>query len=47
MLLAQEIVRDYHKDKGNPRCTLKVDLKKAYDSINWDFMMHSLHCFRL
>jgi hypothetical protein len=45
VLLAQEIVRDYHKDKGNPRCTLKVDLMKAYDSINWDFMMHSLHCF--
>jgi hypothetical protein len=45
VLLAQEIVRDYHKDKGNPRCTLKVDLMKAYDSINWDFMMCSLHCF--
>jgi hypothetical protein len=45
VLLAQEIVRDYHKDKGNPRCTLKVDLMKAYDSINWDFMMYSLHSF--
>ena len=45
VLLAQEIVRDYYKDKGNPRCTLKVDLMKAYDSINWDLLMHSLHCF--
>jgi hypothetical protein len=45
VLLVQEIVRDYHKDKGNPRCTLKVDLMKAYGSIKWDFMMHSLHCF--
>jgi hypothetical protein len=46
VLLAQEIIKDHHKDKGNPRCTLKADLMKAYDSINWDFMMHSLHCFR-
>jgi hypothetical protein len=45
VLLAQEIVRDYHKEKGSPRCTLKIDLMKAYDSINWDFMIYSLHCF--
>lgn len=25
ILLAQEIVCDYHKEKGVPRCTLKVD----------------------
>jgi hypothetical protein len=31
VLLAQEIVRNYHKDKGKPRCTLKIDLMKAYD----------------
>jgi hypothetical protein len=45
VMLAQEIVRDYHKNKGDPRCTLKIDLMKAYDSVNWEFMMHSLHCY--
>ncbi|XP_059436754.1 uncharacterized protein LOC132169808 [Corylus avellana] len=45
VLLAQELVRGYHKEKGNPRCTLKIDLMKAYDSVNWDFMLHCLHCF--
>lgn len=45
ILLAQEVVRDYHKNEGKPRCTLKVDLMKAYDSVNWDFMMHCLFCF--
>jgi hypothetical protein len=45
VLLAREIVRGYHKEKGNPRCTLKIDLMKAYDSVNWDFMIYSLHCF--
>ena len=45
ILFAQEIVRNYHKEKGVPRCTLKIDLMKAYDSVNWDFMLHCLHCF--
>jgi hypothetical protein len=45
ILLAQEIVCDYHKQKGKPRCTLKVDLMKAYDSINWEFILHCLLCF--
>jgi hypothetical protein len=45
VLLAQEIVRNHHKDKGNPRCTLKIDLMKAYDSVNWEFMIHRLHYF--
>jgi hypothetical protein len=45
VLLAQEIVRNYHKDKGKPRCTLKIDLMKAYDSVNWEFLICCLHCF--
>jgi hypothetical protein len=45
ILLAQEIVSDYHKDSGRPRCTLKVDLMKAYDSISWAFILHCLRCF--
>jgi hypothetical protein len=34
VLLSQEIVRNYHKGNGKPRCTLKIDL-----------MIYSLHCF--
>jgi hypothetical protein len=45
VLLAQEIVRNYHKETGKPRCAMKVDLMKAYDSVNWEFMIHCLHCF--
>jgi hypothetical protein len=45
ILLAQGIVCDYHKQKGKPRCTLKVDLMKAYDSISWEFILHCLLCF--
>lgn len=37
-MLAHEIVRNYHKNKGQAKCTLKIDLKKAYDSVAWDFV---------
>jgi hypothetical protein len=45
ILLAQEVVCDYHKDKGPPQCTLKIDLMKAYDSLDWDYILHCLYCF--
>jgi len=45
ILLAQDIVSDYHKSSGRPRCALKVDLTKAYDSVNWPFVLHCLKCF--
>lgn len=34
ILLAQELVKNYHKEKGIPRCAMKVDIMKAYDSIH-------------
>ncbi|XP_031744694.1 uncharacterized protein LOC116405127 [Cucumis sativus] len=33
-----ELVRAYHLHRGKPRSTMKVDLQKAYDSVNWDFL---------
>jgi hypothetical protein len=45
VLLAQEVMKNYHKGGGKARCTMKVDLMKAYDSVNWDFALHSLCCF--
>lgn len=42
ILLMQEIVRGYHKDRGSPRCAIKVDLQKAYDSASWSFLQYIL-----
>jgi len=45
VILAQELVRNYHRKAGNPRCIMMVDLMKAYDSVNWDFIIQCLVCF--
>ena len=34
ILLCQELVGSYHTNSGKPRYTMKVDLKKSYDSVN-------------
>ena len=42
VLLATEIVKDYHKDNISPRCALKIDITKAFDSVHWDFLLNTL-----
>lgn len=39
VLLAQELLINYHRKTGKPRCAIKMDLKKAYDSVHWDFIL--------
>ena len=39
ILLSQELLHNYHINRGPPRCFLKVDLMKAYDSVRWDFVI--------
>ncbi|XP_042041211.1 uncharacterized protein LOC121786644 [Salvia splendens] len=36
--LAEEIMRGYTVKRGPPRCTVKIDLRKAYDTVDWSFL---------
>ncbi|XP_050207366.1 uncharacterized protein LOC126656792 [Mercurialis annua] len=38
VLLAHELVHDYPNERGVASCAMKVDLRKAYDTIEWDFL---------
>lgn len=40
--LAQELLRKYNRKRISPRCMIKVDLKKAFDSVNWGFIAEIL-----
>ncbi|GJR94679.1 RNA-directed DNA polymerase, eukaryota, reverse transcriptase zinc-binding domain protein, partial [Tanacetum coccineum] len=33
ILLTQELMHNYHLDRGTPRCAFKVDIQKAYDTV--------------
>lgn len=46
-ILATELVRDYHNSKGPPRITLKVDIAKAFDTLNWDFLFICLSAIQV
>ncbi|KAL2253011.1 UNVERIFIED_CONTAM: hypothetical protein Sindi_0095800 [Sesamum indicum] len=45
ILLAQELLTGYNQVSLPPRCTLKVDIKKAYDTVEWDFLLAVLQLF--
>lgn len=38
ILLSHELLRGCGRKHLSPRCTIKVHLRKAYDSLNWNFM---------
>ncbi|XP_033143345.1 uncharacterized protein LOC103862289 [Brassica rapa] len=42
VLLATELVKEYHKEDISPRCLMKIDISKAFDSVQWSFVLKSL-----
>lgn len=44
IILSQDLIRFYNRKNVPPRCLIKLDLKKAYDSIHWDFFEGDTGC---
>lgn len=42
VLLASELVKGYHKENISPRCVMNIDISKAFDSVQWEFVLKSL-----
>ncbi|GJW02004.1 putative RNA-directed DNA polymerase, partial [Tanacetum coccineum] len=45
ILLTQELMKGYHLNRGAARCAFKVDIQKAYDTVDWSFLRKALQCF--
>ena len=39
ILLAQELLRNYHRKDTSARCAIKVDLRRAFDTVRWEFLL--------
>ncbi|XP_010501806.1 PREDICTED: uncharacterized protein LOC104779111 [Camelina sativa] len=46
VLLASEIVANYHKDTVSPRSAIKIDISKAFDSVQWPFLLSIFRTLR-
>ena len=45
--MAQELVKGYGRTTLSPRCAIKIDIQKAFDSLNWDFVLDILTVLRI
>ncbi|XP_022003175.1 uncharacterized protein LOC110900598 [Helianthus annuus] len=45
ILLTQELMHNYHVNRGPPRCAFKIDIQKAYDTVSWAFLKSILSRF--
>lgn len=42
VLLASELVKSYHKSSVSARCAIKFDISKAFDTVQWPFLLSAL-----
>lgn len=42
-MLAQTLCKDYHHNGGQPQCTIKLDMCKAFDSLDLSFIFGVLN----
>ncbi|CAN1177469.1 LINE-1 reverse transcriptase homolog [Linum perenne] len=47
ILMAHELLKNYKKSGVSPRCAMKVDLMKAFDSVEWKFVLNTLRAMQV
>ncbi|CAL1357332.1 unnamed protein product [Linum trigynum] len=47
VLLAHEMVRLYNRKAISPRCALKVDVMKAFDSVDWGYLRTVMQAMKI
>lgn len=47
LLLALDLVKDYHKYSVSSRYALKIDISKTFDSVQWSFLIDILKAINL
>ncbi|GJV05570.1 hypothetical protein Tco_1343226 [Tanacetum coccineum] len=45
ILITQELMHSYPRNRGPTRCAFKVDIQKAYDMVDWNLLRKILKCF--
>ncbi|XP_062086229.1 uncharacterized protein LOC133792343 [Humulus lupulus] len=46
VLILQDLIKGYNRKHYSPCCLMKIDISKAYDSIDWDFLENFLKALR-
>uniref|UniRef100_A0A803PT07 Reverse transcriptase domain-containing protein n=1 Tax=Cannabis sativa TaxID=3483 RepID=A0A803PT07_CANSA len=47
VMIVQDLLKNYKRKGVSPRCDIKVDISKAYDTVSWDFLEDLLNAYHL